>query len=158
MSSRASAATSTTLPISVPSLATTVSPVLTAVHATCATSSAIETIIDAGAETASQSGPFGSARNPRQLPELRRLDRCSLSEDEQEEGLAGKPLRVVVHGDGPAAAAHDERRGGVQRECRCPRSCIGHGFRGGPVERLPACAHRVTERLALEQSRAPAGD
>src|ERR1700733_15291132 len=89
MSSLASAATSTTLPIFVPSFVTTASPVLTAVHAIC--SSAMRLIIE-----------------PVQLGGL---DRGGLIEDEQEDRLAREALGVVVQSDRPAPAGHDERSG-----------------------------------------------
>src|SRR5450631_2257851 len=104
MSSLARAATSTTFPMLVPSLVTTASPVLTAVHAIC--SSAMRLIIDPA--------------------QLRGLDRGRLTEDEEEECLASEPLRLVIQCDGPATTRDDECRGRTQRELRRPGALLGH--------------------------------
>src|SRR5476649_2259638 len=91
MSSRASAATSTTLPMFDPSFVRTASPVLRAVHAIC--SSAMRLLIEA--------------------LHLRGLDRGGLAEDQQEQRLACEPLRVAFDGDGSATSGHDERCRGM---------------------------------------------
>src|ERR1700688_2675086 len=98
MSSLARAATSTTLPMVAPSLVTTASPVLTAVHAIC--SSAMRTIIE--------------------RVQLRGLDRRGLPEDEQEQRLASETLSVLVHGDRAPPARDDQGGGCPKRELRCP--------------------------------------
>src|ERR1700690_926888 len=103
MSSRASAATSTTLPMFAPSLETTASPVFTAVHAMRSSSSAIELIID-GRPLAP--GPTHSGCAAQETVELGRLDRGRLPEDEQEECFASQTLRVLVGGNRAAAAGH----------------------------------------------------
>src|ERR1039457_7489359 len=123
MSSLARAATSTTFPMLVPSLVTTDSPVLTAVHAIC--SSAMRPIIE-----------------PAQLGGL---DRAGLAEDEQEEGLAGKALRVVIERDRAATPRDHQYRGCLERELGCPGTLLGHGFGGAwsSARRLRGGARRA---------------
>src|SRR6202051_5326012 len=94
MSSFARAATSTTFPMLVPSLVTTASPVLTAVHAIC--SSAMRLIIE----------PV----------QLRGLDGGSLAEDQEEQRLASQTRGRVVQGDRTAPSRDHERGCGAQRE------------------------------------------
>src|SRR6202051_3584973 len=94
MSSLARAATSTTLPMLVPSFVTTASPVLTAVHAIC--SSAMGLIIE----------PV----------QLRGLDGSGLPEHQQEQRLPSQALCLVVQGDDPAATGDHQRRGRAKRE------------------------------------------
>src|SRR5580704_4442741 len=107
MSSLARAATSTTLPMLVPSLVTTASPVLTAVHAIC--SSAMRLIIE----------PV----------QLRGFDRGCLAEDQEEQRLTGEPLRLMIQGDRAATALHHERRGRSEGELGRPSTLFGHRFR-----------------------------
>src|ERR1700691_4334360 len=104
MSSLASAATSTTLPMVAPSLVTTASPVLTAVHAIC--SSAMRPII----EPVQLHGPDGRG----------------LSKDEQEQGLASEALGVMVHRDRAAAAGDNQRRRRAERKLGRAGPLLGH--------------------------------
>src|SRR5580700_2889167 len=128
MSSLASAATSTTFPILTPSLVTTASPVLTAVHAIC--SSAMRLIIE-----------------PVQLGGL---DRRGLAEDEQEDRLTSEALRLVVHGDRPATARNDERRCCSQRQLRSTGALVGHRLRRRVVESVAPFLEFRQQRIAGE--------
>src|SRR6202044_2056528 len=129
MSSLASAATSTTLPIFVPSFVTTASPVLTAVHAIC--SSAMRRIIE----------PV----------QLRGLDGCGLAEDEQEDGLASETLGLMVHRDRATAPRHHERCCCPQGEARSGGTLLGHRLRGCGVEGEPAFLELAFQGIAGEQ-------
>src|SRR5579863_5692045 len=132
MSSFARAATSTTFPMLVPSLVTTASPVLTAVHAIC--SSAMRLMIE-----------------PVQLSGL---DGGGLPEDQQEDRLACEALRLVVHGDRPAPAGHDQRCGRSQGELRCAGAFGRHRLGGAVIEGVAAFIEFGDERRALQQRRA----
>src|ERR1700734_2640050 len=104
MSSLARAATSTILPMVAPSLVTTASPVLTAVHAIC--SSAMRPIIE----------PV----------QLHGLDGRGLPKDEQEQGLASEALGVMVHRDGASAPGDPQRRRGAERQVGRAGPLLGH--------------------------------
>src|SRR5580658_4877028 len=127
MSSLARAATSTTFPIVAPSLVTTSSPVLTAVHAIC--SSAMRLIIE-----------------PVQLGSL---DRRRLTEDEQEDRLAGEALCMVVHRDRPAPTGDDQRRRRPERELRSPGTQLRHRFRRAVIEGVAAGIEFCHQRRAV---------
>src|SRR4029077_14454960 len=107
LSSLARAATSTTLPILVPSLVTTASPVLTAVHAICC--SAMRLMIEPG--------------------KLGGFDRGGLAEDLEEQRLTSEPLRLMIQGDRAASAQHHELGGRSKGELGCPGALFGHPLR-----------------------------
>src|SRR5580658_7807614 len=129
MSSLARAATSTTFPIVAPSLVTTASPVLTAVHAIC--SSAMRLIIE-----------------PVQLGGL---DRRGLSEDEQEDRLPSETLRLVVHRDRPASAGHDERGGRSQGELGCAGTLLRHRLGRAVIQGIAPSIEFGYKRRTLQQ-------